>query len=126
MRSTRFWVVLVGILLAVCLAASLWVLGGTTGSTTAYVYQGGQLLRAIDLSQVNEPYSFPVEGPAGTNTIQVEPGRIRVSHADCPDQVCVHQGWISNGVVPIVCLPNELVIQIQTDAAENDLDGVSG
>ena len=125
MKSTRFWVILVAVLLGLSLAASLWVLGGKSDSATAYVYQGGQLLRAIDLSRVDQPYSFLVEGPAGTNTVQVEPGRIRVSHGDCPDQVCVHQGWISNGVVPIVCLPNQLVIQIQADAGATDLDGVS-
>ena len=126
MKSTRFWIILTAAVLAVCLAASLLVLGGSTHSTTAYVYQGGELLRTIDLSQVDDPFSFTVDGPAGTNTVQVEPGRIRVARADCPDQVCVNQGWISNGVVPIVCLPNELVIQIAGGTAEPEIDGVSG
>ena len=73
----------------------------------------GALVREIDLTGVEEPFSFTVEGPAGlTNTILVEPGRIRVSEADCPDQICVHQGFISDGTTPIVCLPNKLIIQI--------------
>ena len=42
----------------------------------------------------------------------MEQGRIRVSQADCPDQVCVDQGWIADGTVPIVCLPHKLVIEI--------------
>ena len=62
---------------------------------------------------MDKPFFFTVEGPAGlTNTILVEPGRIRVSEADCPDQICVHQGFISDGTTPIVCLPNKLIIQI--------------
>lgn len=126
MRSTKFWALLIGGMLIACALLSLLVLWATLPSSTAYVYQDGQLLRTIDLSQVDQPWTFTVEGPAGNNTIQVEPGRLRVAHADCPDQVCVHQGWISNGVVPIVCLPNQLVIQIQDGAEKPDLDGVTG
>ncbi len=120
---TRSWVILVAVLLCACLAAALLLPRGGDGSTAA-VYQNGELLRAIDLSSVEEPYSFTVEGPAGTNTVEVERGRIRVSHADCPDQICVSQGWLERGVTPIVCLPNGLVIQLE-NAPDTGLDGVS-
>ena len=106
---------------------SFWLLQGQTDGTVARVYQDGVCIKAIDLSAVTEPYSFPVEWEdGGCNIISVEPGRICVSEADCPDQVCVRQGWISDGVVPIVCLPNELVIQLEGAGNELELDGVSG
>ena len=124
MRSTKFWVILIAVLLAVSLLGTVLVLGGQTDSVTANVYQDGQRIRTIDLSRVKEPYSFTVDGPAGTNTVLEEPGRICVSHADCPDQVCVMQGWISNSVIPIVCLPNRLVIQIEAENQESVIDGV--
>lgn len=126
MKSTKFWVILIAALLAVSIIGSVLTLGGRTSAVTANLYLDGQCIRSIDLSQVTDPYSFTVEGPAGTNTVLVEPGRIRVSHADCPDQVCVNQGWISNSVVPIVCLPNRLVIQIEDSAGTADIDGVTG
>lgn len=125
MKSTKFWIILIAALLAVSAAAAL-LLAGRSAGTVANVYLDGQCVRSIDLSQVGEAYTFTVEGPAGTNTVQVEPGRICVSHADCPDQVCVHQGWISTGVAPIVCLPNRLVIQIEGQAGQTDIDGVAG
>lgn len=125
MKSTKFWVILIAVLLAVSVLGSVLTLGGRTGAVTANVYLDGQCIRSIDLSQVAESYSFTVDGPAGTNTVLVEPGRICVSHADCPDQVCVHQGWISNSVIPIVCLPNRLVIQIEESAQTTDIDGVT-
>ena len=59
-----------------------------------------------------------------TNTVLVEPGRIRVERADCPDQICVHQGDISDGSQPIVCLPNRLIIQIQ--GGGDALDAAAG
>ena len=90
------------------------------------VYLDGELVRTIDLSQVEEGYTFSVDSSAGTNTIQVEPGRIRVSRADCPDQVCVGQGWISTSAAPIVCLPHRLVIQIGSAQDPAGPDAVTG
>ena len=73
----------------------------------------GDLIQEIDLEQVGASFTFTVTGEEGlTNTILVEQGRIRVEAADCPDQICVRQGFISDGTVPIVCLPNQLVIEI--------------
>ena len=67
----------------------------------------------IDLSRVEAPYTMTIDGPGGfSNTITVEKGRICVSKAGCPDQICVHQGYISDGTTPIVCLPNKLIIEI--------------
>lgn len=126
MKSNKFWAILIAGLLALSALAAV-LLAGRTAGTVANVYLDGQCVRSIDLSQVGESYAFTVDGPAGTNTVQVERGRIRVSHADCPDQVCVHQGWIFTGAAPIVCLPNRLVIQIEEQAAQTtDIDGVTG
>lgn len=124
MKRTRFWVTLIAVLLLVSVLASLLVLRRTAG-TVAKIYLDGQCIRSIDLSRVNSASEFIVEGPAGSNTVRVEPGRICVSQADCPDQVCVHQGWISTGAVPVVCLPNRLVIQIEEQRDQVEIDGVS-
>ena len=79
----------------------------------------------LNRRDIVENYTFTVEGPGGfTNTIEVEPGRIRVREAGCPDQVCVNQGYISDGTVPIVCLPNKLVIEIT--GGGDSLDAATG
>jgi hypothetical protein len=80
----------------------------------------------IDLSAVKETYTLTYTGKSGvTDVVEVSPGQIRVLEADCPDQICVKQGWIKNSVAPIVCLPNALVIQI-TDAPDAGVDAVVG
>lgn len=81
-------------------------------SPVARITRDGEVLEEIPLDEVEESYSFVVESEGGSNTILVEPGRIRVSEADCPDQVCVSQGFISDGTVPVVCLPHKLMIEI--------------
>lgn len=79
----------------------------------AQIYQDGELLRTIDLNAVAVPYEFTIECDDGINTIYVEHGAISVKFADCPDQICVNQGSISDSLVPIICLPHRLVIKIQ-------------
>ena len=125
MKSTRFWVILIAGLLVISGVFAALVAGQTFG-TMVNIYLDGKCIRSIDLSQADSSYEFTVDGPAGSNTIQVEPGRICVSRADCPDQICVRQGWISTSAMPVVCLPNRLVIQIEEQSGQSELDGVAG
>lgn len=124
MKSQKFWLFLVGAILLVSAAAGALVFRGRAGDSTAFLYQDGVCIRTIALSGVDAPFSFTVEWEGGYNVIEVERGRIRVAQADCPDQVCVRQGWISNSVVPVACLPHRLVIQLES--ASGGVDGVTG
>lgn len=45
------------------------------------------------------------------NTIEIKHGKVRMIEADCPDKRCVKQGASSS--LPIICLPNEIVIEIK-------------
>ena len=109
------------LLAAAVLSAGVILLGERgTSSPVARITLDGELIREIPLNEVEESYSFTVDAEGGSNTILVEPGRIRVSEADCPDQVCVNQGFISDGTVPVVCLPHKLMIEIVGGGSEFD------
>jgi len=123
LKSTKFWLGFFAIILLCSVLAAIWISWQLPDGTIANVYQAGVCIYSIDLSQVEEPYSISVSGEI-ENTITVEQGRICVSSATCPDQVCVHQGWISDRVIPVVCLPNALVIQIENTPGM-DIDGLS-
>ena len=43
---------------------------------------------------------------------EIRGGEIRMTEADCPDQICVHTGWIDQEHDMIVCMPNKVVVQI--------------
>lgn len=111
MKSNRFWILLFALIGAVCLAAAVLLqLPGKRG-VSIEIYQQGALLHTLPL---DTPTQLTIAAPnGGSNTITVENGAVCVSHASCPDQVCVNQGWVDSGAVPIVCLPNQLVIQIK-------------
>ena len=105
-------------------AAFLLLRGRGEDRPAARITRDGVLLEEIDLNTVDQPYTLTFEDESGSNTISVERGRIRVSEADCPDRVCVNQGWISDGAVPIVCLPHRLMVEIEGGGGE--LDGGAG
>ncbi len=86
----------------------------------ACIYQDGNLIHKINLSDVEKPYTVTV----GTNVILVEKGQVSMSDADCPDGLCIKQGAITGDARPIVCLPNNVVVKLTND--EKDIDGVSG
>lgn len=118
-------VILFLLLAAVAVSAAFLLFQGPKArAPVARITRDGVLLEEIDLDRVAEPRSFTLEDGSGANTVQVERGRIRVSAADCPDQVCVKQGWISGGAVPIICLPHRLTIEIVDGGG--GLDGAAG
>ena len=113
-RQTKFWIILFSALLVVGCGAFLLLQTLSPGGSTARLYSNGELIDTIDLDAVAVPYDLVVEGPdGGNNTVHVEHGRIAVTAADCPDQLCVHQGYIEDDLIPIVCLPHRLVIEIE-------------
>lgn len=118
MKSTRFWIIFF-IILFVSSAASFYFFMGR-GHTTANIYQDGECIHSIELSMVSKSYTIEINGKV-QNTVEVAPGRIRIAAATCPDLVCVHTGWIEDGGVPIVCLPNALVIRIESGGT-GDID----
>lgn len=90
---------------------------------TAQILQNGKVVQTVDLD-VDEPYEFEIVSESGHNTIRVENGKIGVVDADCPDKICVRQGFIDNGALPIVCLPHRLSVVITDNGS--DIDAVSG
>lgn len=56
--------------------------------------------------------TFPIKTEFGYNLVEIGDERVRVIEADCPDQIDVMQGYISQPNELIVCLPNRLVVEI--------------
>lgn len=97
--------------LAALLSGGYYLLAGGPAAT-ASVYVDGELYDTFDLNAAVIPYEVTVETAYGYNVIRVSHGAVEVAEADCDGQDCVRQGSISDGLIPIVCLPHHLVIQI--------------
>lgn len=101
-------------------AGILWLLRMPHG-TQVNIVQDGNVLYTFDLASA-EDQTFEIEYEGRINTVQIENGRIHMLEAECPDQTCVHMGWLDSGAMPIVCLPNHLSIEYA--GSVDDIDAV--
>lgn len=125
-KTAWFLSFLLLVLLAICVGM-LFLRTMHRDAMTAEIYLGGELIQSIDLSRVTEEYTLSIIDPAsgGSNTITVRPGSIGITQADCPDKLCVHQGFMQDDLLPIVCLPHHLVIRIVPTDSSNLTDAVT-
>lgn len=69
---------------------------------------------------LDEDASYTITGAdGGTNLLVIEDGSARIEEASCPDGVCVHTGRVRRDGQSIVCLPNQVVVEIVSESAEN-------
>ena len=121
-------------LVAVGLAASalLAMSHADAGSGAKVVIEsGGSLYARYPLSEdrvivVPAPKQSRVDAPSadsGTpaseqydyyNVVEIKGGKVSVTEASCKNQVCVRHGSISRSGESIVCLPNRLVVSIES------------
>ena len=86
----------------------------------AEIYQNGQLLEVLDLSQ---DQVLAVDGKYH-NTVTVSGGKVAITASDCPGEDCVHSGAIHSPGRSVVCLPN--AVEVRVVGASSDVDFVVG
>ena len=124
MIKTGTWVIATAAALIILALLSLFLLNRRGEGHIVQVVQDGVVVREIDLSRVTGEYSFTLEWKGGgSNVITVRPGKIRVSEADCPDHICMEQGWLTDQAAPIVCMPHKLMIRLKS-AGDTAADAV--
>ena len=119
-KPTRFDLLL---LLAILLFAGIFWLAVhflTPAGNTVVVTVDGYTVLTLSLSEDREEV---VKTGNGFNTSRIKDGEVSVAEADCPDKLCVRQGWISYDGESIVCLPHKLVVTVR--GSGHDLDAVA-
>ena len=101
---------------AIC-ALRFWLGDKHLGYVTVRI--DGEVVASYDLSEDQE-----VELNGGTNTMRIEDGTVKMIQADCPDKLCMKQKAISKNRENIICLPNNIVLQI-ANQDESELDAVT-
>ena len=84
-----------------------------------------KLIYTIDLNSVKETYRLTIDGEdKSENIVEVRNGSIGIIEASCNDHICIDTGFIDNSSVPVVCLPNKIIIEI-SDNTDNSIDAVA-
>ena len=108
-NRVRLILVLTAVLFGGSLLWSLWILR-PADSRIVEVVRDGEVLYTFDLDHAEDQRLVVTYGQS-SNTILIESGKICVETAECPDQTCVKMGWLHSDNLPIVCLPNHLMIR---------------
>ncbi len=111
--------IIIVIVVTALLMLGLYIKKDTAGKT-AVITQNNVILKRIRLDQLTERFTMDYAGQY-PGTLEAENGSIRFSYAECPDQVCVHTGWISRPGQIAVCLPAGVIIKIEGESDDMDI-----
>lgn len=120
-RKKEMIFVLLCVGIGVVLLVAAWLESDPTGAQVIVRVQGEQVA-AFSLAQ---DQTYEIAGAdGGTNVLVIEHGTARIESADCPDELCVQMGKISRSGQSIICLPHQVVVEIQ-GGKEAEADAVA-
>lgn len=80
----------------------------------------GKLFKKLPLDNSSNE-RITVETDLGKNIIEISNGKVRISDADCRDQICIKDGSINKPGDILVCLPHKVVVQIKGENSDTDV-----
>ncbi|EGS36345.1 MULTISPECIES: NusG domain II-containing protein [Megasphaera] len=110
-------ILIITLLLLSLIPEGIFVLQKTTHPvrTHAVIHVDGAIYKTIPLTGHKGTFLFTIHTSKGYNTVVVKNESIGITNANCPDKLCVHQGFISQVGSTTVCLPHRVLIEIKSD-----------
>lgn len=104
---TGDWLVItIALTLVVILFQSLW---HGEHATKLRIRQGDTIYATLSLDQEK---ILDIRGPLGISRIVIHHGQVRFESSPCPNQYCVHQGWLKRTGQVAICLPNQISLEL--------------
>ena len=110
MREKKRAIIIASILSLIFILSAVW---------TAHQFLAKQEAAS---AAIDHEETFRIEDGENWNEITVDKDGIHVSGASCPDKICMHTVWRGKGSLPIVCLPNHLVITAAPEETDDEFD----
>lgn len=118
-------IVLALLLVLLCGGTTFWVAHTGTSGAQVEITVGGKLYGTYSLF---ENQDITIKQHDHLNVVSIHDGQVSMIHANCPNQLCVKQGAISRSNQTIVCLPNQVMVEIvgkHTGKDHSDADVIS-
>jgi len=104
---------LILIIIVIVLAAAAFLIHNFMGGDNAGVVTvkvDGELKGTYSLLENQE-----IEINGGSNILVIKDGEADMTWADCPDKLCVKQKSVSKNNENIICLPNKVIVEVESD-----------
>ena len=99
-------IVLISLIFIVCTFKTFWHF--ETGSVVQVNFQG----KTYGNYSLFQDKKISLIGKEGESIIEIKEGRARFKSSPCKNQYCVQQGWIHLTGQMLICIPNEISIEI--------------
>lgn len=118
-------IILIAIILVIALVALIGIRyyqNRNTNEAVAVVTVGGEEYGRFPLSK---DVTEKIELPDGSyNVLEIREGMADITEGSCPDGICVNHRPVSLQDETIVCLPNEVVVEIE-NGEESGVDSMT-
>ena len=114
-------IILAIILLVLGISASVFSVMNVSDGQTVVIYADGQEFGRYDLAQDQR---IEVKQQGHSNEIIIKDGSVSMIFSDCKNQVCVNTGKVSKTSQSIVCLPNKVMVEIES-GGEPEYDAIA-
>lgn len=118
--------ILIAILMFISIFSMFYISGSAIGGSSGkvIVQVDGNQVAKFHINMDKQPRNYDFKFGENTGTIQMQEGRVRMLPMDldiCPGKVCSDTGWIQKSYQMIVCLPNKIMVTIESKE-ENNID----
>lgn len=114
--------ILIAIVLLIGIALLLLIFNNNETGSKVSVQMNGKEIITFDL---DKDITYTIEGDNGAlNTFTIKDGYVDMIDASCPDKVCVEHKSIHHNHETIICLPNQVVLEI-IGGEESSIDSIA-
>ncbi len=122
-RLHRADLLLIGVLLTVGVLLALGAVLFSRAGQTVQVRVSGHIVASYPMTEDREEIIAGANG--GANRLVIRSGEVWMEEASCPDKLCVGMGVIRRSGQSIICLPNQVVVEIVGPSGKPSADAVS-
>lgn len=119
---TKWDILLIVVLLLLSfLPEGIFYLSGNDASVTrtyAEIQVEGKVYKKVPLSGHHGEDRFSIDTDKGHNLVVIKDESIGITEADCPDKICIREGFVSKPGATVVCLPHKLLIEVKNAGGE--------
>lgn len=118
--KNRVWAALFALVFLLCALLLRFL---PRGGESVEIWQEGRRLYTLLPAAMEEARDITLRYPGGESVVRVGREGVYMLSADCPNQNCVEHGELRPNGLPIVCLPQRIVIRW---SRSGELDAVVG
>lgn len=119
---TKWDILLIIVLLVLSfLPEGIFYLAGNEASvarTYAEIQVDGKVYKEVPLSGHHGEDQLEIKTDKGRNLVVIKDESIGITEADCPDKICIKEGFVSKPGATVVCLPHKVLIEVKNAGGE--------